>query len=625
MSISKLQIALLAYAVLFCLVSNVNGQGCKTYAPSSPSEYESSPMFTRVEASWFPEWLEQKGEQYPQSLEPQEKWLNPWMKVKFISSMHEDSYATDVTNLPGPTLDNVNVQYFRVREKGDGFSGMVPAYAFLDENTMIAPSFGRASTTLVIVDIADTLKVLDRLQIPGRGSTALELAGKKGRLKIFKDTSGGAYFYLSDKDHVYIPGTNNAIIRVKIENNRFIKEDIQYIDLEQQILDGSLADEGLDEKEALNKLTSLLPDKDGNIWFTSKYGIIGMIHRTDRTESGCPKVYSTLINQFGALPKIEKFFGQVIDTDDDVEALRMLKETGEFTPEVRKAFRDEFNVDQATREEIQNSFSINKQGVFIVSNMALYKMHFNDETKRFELDPEWDKNFEGLVYDNDRIQKSGHLNNGSGTTPTLMGEEYVVIVDNAPSQVNICVYDQKTGKLVFKHPLFIPGQSACENSVIAYKNSLFVGNTSGYDDPFITNDTPGGLMRFDMDEATGEWSLNENWPERPIDIKTATPKLSTASGVLYIYNRADEPVNGHYDWQITALDIESGLRSYYIKPYLEKKEFDENVSFITRGASLGNKNYDRKVFNNIWGTFTVGPNNSIFVATYRGFIKITSE
>ena len=171
------------------------------------------------------------------------------MKVRFASSMHEDPYATDVTNLAGPTMEDLNVQYFRVREKGEGFSGMVPSYAFLDENTLIAPSFGRASTTLVMIDITDTLKVIDRIPIPGRGSTALELAGKKGRLRIFKDTSGGAYFYLSDNNHVYVPGTNNAIIRITIQDRQFVKEDVQYIDLGQQILDGSLRDEGLDEKK----------------------------------------------------------------------------------------------------------------------------------------------------------------------------------------------------------------------------------------------------------------------------------------------------------------------------------------------------------------------------------------
>ncbi len=417
---------LLSILAILLIGQVLQGQDCKLFT-APPSEYEAEPLFTRVEANWFAEWLEHVGAFYPQKLEKQEKWLNPYMKVSFASSMHEDSYASDVTNLPGPTLNNVVVQYFRSREKGEGFSGMVPSYAFLDENTMIAPSFGRASTTLLIIDISDTLKILDRLLIPGRGSKALELAGKKGRLKIFKDTSGGAYFYLSDKNHVYIPGTNNAIIRVTIEDRKFVKENIQYIDLERQILDGSLSDEGLDDKEALNKLTSLMPDKYGNIWFTSKYGIIGLIHRNDKFEnSDCPKVYSTLINQFGVLPKIEQFLGVTLESEDEVEALRTLKETGEFTPEMRTAFREEFQVDEGTREEIQNSFSINEDGVFIVSNMALYKLRFDETTKRIVLDPEWDKNFTELIYDNDRTEKSGQLNNGSGTTPTLIGHEYVV-------------------------------------------------------------------------------------------------------------------------------------------------------------------------------------------------------
>ncbi len=77
-----------------------------------------------------------------------------------------------------------------------------------------------------------------------------------------------------------------------------------------------------------------------------------MIHRNDKFEgSNCPKVYSTLISQFGALPKIEKFFGQSLESEDEVEALRMLKETGEFTPEVRIAFRKQLHVDEGTRRE----------------------------------------------------------------------------------------------------------------------------------------------------------------------------------------------------------------------------------------------------------------------------------
>ena len=94
--------------------------------------------------------------------------------------------------------------------------------------------------------------------------------------------------------------------------------------------------------------------------------------------------------------------------------------------------------------------------------------------------------------------------------------------------------------------------------------------------------------------------------------------------MLYVYNRSDEDWNGHYDWQITAIDFETGLRVFYIKPYFLKGEFDDNIGLIMKWGSLGTKNYDRKVFNNIWGTFSFGPRNSIFIGTYRGYVRFSS-
>jgi len=41
--------------------------------------------------------------------------------------------------------------------------------------------------------------------------------------------------------------------------------------------------------------------------------------------------------------------------------------------------------------------------------------------------------------------------------------------------------------------------------------------------------------------------------------------------------------------------------------------------------ALGNKHYDQKVFNNIWATYTFGPNNSIYIGAYRGFLKFSSD
>ena len=140
-----------------------------------------------------------------------------------------------------------------------------------------------------------------------------------------------------------------------------------------------------------------------------------------------------------------------------------------------------------------------------------------------------------MIYDNDHKIKPGHLNDGSGTTPTLVGDEHVVIVDNAPEQVNLLAFSQKDGTLISKIPLFEPGKGAVENSVVAYGNHLVVGNTYGYVDPFVENSTAGGIMRIDFDEESGTYEPVEGWPATGhFDAKTATPKLSTSRGLISV-------------------------------------------------------------------------------------------
>ncbi len=285
-------------------------------------------------------------------------------------------------------------------------------------------------------------------------------------------------------------------------------------------------------------------------------------------------------------------------------------------------------IDKDTREEIQNSFSVGKDGVYIVSNFALYKFRFNEKTKKIELDPKWEETFkEGdLVYDNDWSNKPGHLNTGSGTTPTLMGDDYVAICDNDSNQVNLCIYSQETGKLISKLKLFDERGAAVENSAVAYNGSYVVCNTYGYEDPFKVNNTPGGIMRFDLNKTSGKFEKVNNWPASgQYDCKTATPKLSAPNGMMYVYDRSDTAVDGHLDWQVSAIDFRTGNRVFYIRSWFEKGEFNDNVGRIMKGGSLGNKNYDRKVLNNLWGTFTIGPGNSFYIGAYRGFIRVSSD
>lgn len=614
----------LAILLLLVLSHNSRAQGCQEFIPDDDT-YNVKTHYANVDVGWFPEWVERFGQKLPEPLPPLEKWDHPYMKKKYASEMHEDSYASDVSNMPGPSPFGTKVQYFHSLQKGKGFSGMCPSFAFIDDTTIVTLSFGRANTTLLLLDVANDIHILDTMAIPGRGSSALDLAKKENRMALFRDTSGGAYFYLSDNNRIYIPGSNNNILRIEVIDRKFQKQDMKSINIQEQILAGSLVDPSMANKGQLNVLTAILPDSKGNVWFTSKYGIIGLIHRNDRyNNTDCPKVYATFVGFFGAKTKIKKLFDKEIEGLSD---LKFYQEGKSLTPELRKEFIEEISNDPDTREEIQNSFSVSEDGVYLVSNVALYKLFFNEETKRIEMDPKWKETFRtgALIYNNDFSFKPGHLNNGGGTTPTLMDDRFVAIGDNDTSQINICIYDQETGKLVFRHKLFEDGKSACENSIVAYKNSFVIANTYGYVDPFKTNDTAGGIMRFDYNESKGSFEVNDKWPAAGhFDPKTATPKMSAGNGLLYVYNRSDEDFNGHNDWQLTAVDFRTGYRVFYIRPYFEKKQFKDNVGLVMKSA-LGTKNYDRKVFNNIWATYAFGPGNSIYIGAYRGFLKFSSD
>jgi hypothetical protein len=620
-----------SFSAIFIIVTvlltskQLTAQQCGPYIAKEDT-YEAKVHECGVNIKWYNEWTYKYGKELPKPLPKHETYEHPFMKRNFASAMHDDASSTDCSNLPGPGPENTRVQYFHSFQKGEGFSGMCPSYAFIDDTTIVTLSFGRASTTMLLLHVGEEIKILDTLQVPGRGSSALELAGKEARKAIFRNTSGGAYFYLSDRNNVYIPGANNNILRIKVTNRKFDRSQMKSINIQEQILAGSLVDTELATKDQLNVLTAIMPDSKGNIWFTSQFGIIGLIHRTERDDkSDCPKVYASFIGFYGAKEKASRIFGMDLKQFNDSISYQ---EGRSVSPKLRKIFMQKISQHKETREEIQNSFSIGQDGVYIVSNFALYKFRFNEETKIIELDPAWSNSLKNgdLFYNNDFSMKPGHLNNGSGTTPTLMGERFVAIGDNDTNQINMCIYDQKTGKLLFRHKVFEPGASACENSIVSYDNSYVMANTYGYVDPFKSNETAGGIARFDYIESKGTFEFNSEWPAAGhFDPKTATPKLSAGNGMIYVYNRSDSTINKHYDWQLTAIDFRTGFRVFSIQPYFEKKQFKDNIGFISKVFSLGVKNYDRKVFNNIWATYAFGPNNSIYIGGYRGFIRFSSK
>jgi hypothetical protein len=621
---------LLISLFLFSQSANAQENACAFYTTKPRAEFDARIDFAKVDVKWYPEWLERNnGEKVlPAPLPLLEKWQHPRFEPGLPYTMHEDSKSSDVSNFPGPIPSNVSIQYFHVLEKGAEFSGMAPAFNFVSEDTLVTLSFGRAHTHLVLVYLGDTMKLLDAVEVPGREHSALSLASKKKRMDIFRNTMGGAYSYLSKERYMYIPGVNNDILRIYVGAGKFDLNRVDYVNVSDQMQWGDLLDKELDPHKRVNHLTAIMPDKDAHLWFTSQQGIVGIVHPTDVTENGCPKVYARIITSFGLIEKLNYFKGTKYEDFSDLPDF--ITQIDHVTPEIREQFREYYNIKKSNFEQIQNSFAVGEDGVYIVTDLALYKLRFNEEKKDIELDPKWIPNFVGggLMYENDFTVKPGHLNAGSGTSPTLMDNRFVAIVDNDTTNVNMCIFSQETGELIGKFPLFGDEGSAVENSIIAYKNSFIVANTFGYVDPFEENPTPGGMMRFDYDESSGKFYKKENWPayDEPLDAKTATPKLSAANGMIYFYNR--DMVGGptpHDDWQLTTLDFRTGLKIFSIKPYFEEGGFNDNIKGVKVKMSLGKDQYDRKVFNNLWGTFCFGPNNSIFLGAYRGFIRFKSD
>lgn len=118
-------------------------------------------------------------------------------------------------------------------------------------------------------------------------------------------------------------------------------------------------------------------------------------------------------------------------------------------------------------EEIGNSCVVNRNGLFVVSSGALYRFELSNGKIMTRFRAPYERG----------ETKLGQLSPGSGTTPTLLGERYVAIGDNA-KVMHVNLYCQTTGKLLDRRPVFADQKgSACENSFIGNGNSLIVSNT----------------------------------------------------------------------------------------------------------------------------------------------------
>ncbi|HEY6880338.1 MAG TPA: hypothetical protein VI299_20080 [Polyangiales bacterium] len=279
-----------------------------------------------------------------------------------------------------------------------------------------------------------------------------------------------------------------------------------------------------------DRITAVMPDWDGRYWFTGRHGVVGVV------------------------------------TGEEVHATVL--------PD----------------EEIENSFSVGPDGVYIVSDHALYRYQSGPDNSPVVV---W-----RASYDRGTKRKIGQINQGSGTTPTLLGESYVAIVDNAEPRENVLVYHRSDGRQICKTPVFAPGASATENSLIGYQRSLIVENNAGYD---LFTSMRGsrvsapGVARVDI--RANESGCDVVWTSAEIS-QTVVHKLSTVTGLVYLYTKLPHPEHDLEAFYLTGVDFESGATVFR--------------SLVGTGMR----------FDNNWAELALGPSGAAYVGVLNGVVRI---
>lgn len=211
-------------------------------------------------------------------------------------------------------------------------------------------------------------------------------------------------------------------------------------------------------------------------------------------------------------------------------------------------------------ERIDNSISACPQGVSVITSHGIYMLGADASTSKPRII--WSHS-----YDRGTKQKPGQLSHGSGATATFFGpngSDYVMLSDNADRQEKLIVYRSADGSAVGQGPLFTPGASGTENSMIGVQNSIVGACTFGYPYAQYPDTKPAyraqvapGMERWDVnDDASG---ITLKWRNNGI-YSAAVPRLSTTDNLIYTCERPRGPaglLTGPVVYAC-AIDMDSG-------------------------------------------------------------------
>jgi hypothetical protein len=246
-------------------------------------------------------------------------------------------------------------------------------------------------------------------------------------------------------------------------------------------------------------------------------------------------------------------------------------------------------------EGIFNSVSGDETGgMYAVSTHAMYRF---DAASDGTPEVTWRE-----TYDRGSRVKPGMLSQGSGTSPTLIGDRWVAIADNADPRTDILVYDRRrdaTDRLHCSVPVLKEGASTTENSLVAAGSSLIIENNYGYSgvqSTLLGRTTTPGIARVDIDSG----GCHVAWTNDRISAPTSVAKASLGNGLLYAYTKPARK-DGIDAWYLTALDVRTG-----------------NVVW-SRLTGTGVQ------WNNHYAAIYLGPDGTAYVATLAGLVRIADR
>ncbi len=499
-------------------------------------------------------------------------WQNPFMSPNPTNNIHSDSYLTDSYAYAGPVVANqtevsqVEISVIKDPRTGEDhlvILGECAGQAFDAQGNIQTVCAGLASPDATSIERCVVTIDRNTLQI-----LAFYPFQKPNQNPGKVDFGGAGYFYQDNQYRMVVamPDGHVLILR-RTPSNAGGVDGYTFDDNDDHNITGPGGAVPLPNGVASLNLYAVVPDKAGNIWFTTAEGVVGTI-----TPGGTV---------------------HWLDLNDP-------NRTGQRQPQPDGGFETIANSHAVDEGDSENGPS----GAYILTTYHLYRLGASaDGTPNIEWSAAYDR---GTGPD----PKSGQVSVGSGTSPTVFrigNRRFVTIADNAQF-MNVNVYRAETNLLPGEQRLFAQAAPFGQNAEVSDENSLIVapgadGNSvdiyaeNNWGNDGVTSTlgpltTKPGFARMHL-QSSGAFAVAS--VNNTIIVPSVVSKVSLSSNTVYTYNKTAD------GWFLTGLDADDL----------------NNVRFTTR-VGPGTPGY-----NNFYAALALDADGkTVWVGTLFGLTKI---